>query len=169
MSVFLRGMRVGNGFTAHTMRFVKHFKELEIGWTHNTLRSQGVQEFVEEYLPHIRENNPHIKIRLHRTHVICDPFVIGIYEHCRTRKRRCDWKSKHQVLSCVEEMAVGGDFIKGRKRGVTTILPRGLQLWDTETLGHDVFKIYSKWKGDPSVPNQLASSNHPYLVIRKHA
>lgn len=57
MSVFLRGMQPRNGFTAKTIRFVEHFKELQIGWTHNKLRSQGVEEFVDEYLPWIRFDN----------------------------------------------------------------------------------------------------------------
>ncbi|CAG9529820.1 unnamed protein product [Cercopithifilaria johnstoni] len=169
MSVFLRGMQPQNGFTAKTIRFVEHCKGLQVGWTHNKLRSQGVEEFVEEYLPWIRKNNPHIEIRLYRTHVNCDPFVIGVYEHCRVRKRRCDWKTKHQVLSFVEEMALGGDYVKGRKRGVKTILPRGLQLWSTETIGHDVFKVYSKWKGDAVDPMEITSASHPYFIHRKHA
>uniref|UniRef100_A0A915PKT0 Uncharacterized protein n=1 Tax=Setaria digitata TaxID=48799 RepID=A0A915PKT0_9BILA len=138
-------MQPQNGFTAKTIQFVKHFNELQVGWTHNTLRSQGVEEFVKEYLPFIR------------------------YEHCRVRKRRCDWKTKHQVLSFVEEMAVGGDYVKGRKRGVKTILPRGLQLWNTETIGHDVFKVYSKWKGDAPDPEEITSASHPYFTHRKHA
>lgn len=169
MSVFLRGMQPKNGFTAKTIRFVKHFTELDVGWTHNALHSKGVEDFVEEYLPHIRANNPHIKIRLFRTHVICDPFVIGIYGHCRHLKRRCNWKTKHQVLSFVEEMAIGGDYVKGRKRGVLTMLPRGLQLWNTETIGHDVFKVYSRWKADPPDPDEITSANHPFLTHRKHA
>lgn len=66
MSVLLRGMQPKNGFTAKTMRFVKHCKELEIGWTHNKLRSQGVEEFVEEYLPWIRFDIILIRFCLHR-------------------------------------------------------------------------------------------------------
>ncbi|VDN45779.1 unnamed protein product [Gongylonema pulchrum] len=54
MSVFLRGMQPKNGFTAMTIRFVDHFRELDIGWTHNKLISQGVEQFVDEFLPHIR-------------------------------------------------------------------------------------------------------------------
>ncbi|VDK52842.1 unnamed protein product [Gongylonema pulchrum] len=91
------------------------------------------------------------------------------YEHCRHRKRRCAWKTKHQVLSYVEEMSVGGSFIEGRKQGVSTKLPRGLTLWNTETMGHDIFKVYSKWKADPPDPDEITSANHPYLEIRKHA
>lgn len=57
----------------------------------------------------------------------------------------------------------------GRKRGVKTILPRGLQLWNTETIGHDVFKVYSKWKGDAPDPMEITSASHPNFIHRKHA
>ncbi|MFH4973341.1 hypothetical protein AB6A40_000050 [Gnathostoma spinigerum] len=149
------------------IRFVPHFVSLRISWTHNSLASQGVERFVDEMLPRIRENNSQIKYYLHRTHTECDPFVVGEYKWLRFVRRRCAWKTIHQVLAAVEEMSVGGDFRPGRKRGVQRRLPRCQELWDTETMGHDVFKVLSKWKGDPPNPDEIHSLNHPHLIHRK--
>lgn len=55
----------------------------------------------------------------------------------------------------------------GRKRGVNTRLPRGQELWDTETRGHDIFKVHSKWKADEPDPEELTSMTHPHLTYRK--
>lgn len=41
----------------------------------------------------------------------------------------------------VEEMAIGGDYREGLKRGVNKRLPRGQELWDTETMGHNVYQV----------------------------
>jgi hypothetical protein len=49
---------------------------------------------------------------------------------------------------------------------VATILPRGLQILNIETKGHDPFKVYSKWKADPPDPNALTSATHPHLCHR---
>ncbi|VDM27003.1 unnamed protein product [Toxocara canis] len=70
-------MQPQNGFTASTIRFVPHFRALRISWTHNSLMSEGVEQFVHEFLPVIRENNPHIDFVLLRTHTECDPFIVG--------------------------------------------------------------------------------------------
>jgi len=45
-------------------------------------------------------------------------------------------------------------------------LPRGQQIWNIETKGHDVFEVYSKYKSDPKDPNRLTSVTHPHLVHR---
>lgn len=55
----------------------------------------------------------------------------------------------------------------GRRRGIRVHLPRGQELWHTETRGHDVFKVYSKYKADPPDNNQIVSANHPHFVFRK--
>ncbi|KJH50218.1 hypothetical protein DICVIV_03657 [Dictyocaulus viviparus] len=68
----------------------------------------------------------------------------------------------------IEEMAVGGDYRPGAKRGVTKRLPRGQELWDTETMGHDVFKIHSKWKADEDDLRVMKSMEHPHLIYKKY-
>lgn len=83
----------------------------------------------------------------------------------------------------VEEFAVGGDyrsgkkkkiffhifkFFLGKRRGVKTILPRGQELWNTETMGHDVFKVASKYKYDENVDEKLPKSvDHPHFIYKK--
>uniref|UniRef100_A0A914ZRM9 Ribosomal protein/NADH dehydrogenase domain-containing protein n=1 Tax=Parascaris univalens TaxID=6257 RepID=A0A914ZRM9_PARUN len=168
MTFFRRGMQPQNAFTATTIRFVPHFESLRISWTHNSLMSEGVERFIDEFLPIIRQNNPHVKFVLLRTHTECDPFIVGEYAWLRSRRKRCSWRTKHQVLSMVEEMSIGGDYRPGKKRGVNKRLPRGQELWDTETMGHDVYKIYSKWKDDPKDPNEITAVNHPHFVHRKY-
>nr|CDJ97161.1 Protein T09A5.5 [Haemonchus contortus] len=160
--------RPQNGVSAALIRFVPHFVGLRLSWTQNSLRSEGIEQFVEEFLPIIRENNPQIQYFLHRTYTECDPFVVGEYKFHRYRKKRVSWRSKHQVLSMVEEMSVGGDYRPGLKRGVNRRLPRGLELWDTETMGHDVFKVHSKWKADEEDMEMPTSQKHPNFVYRKY-
>lgn len=43
-----------NQHTAALIRFVPHFRELIVNWTACSVRSEGVERFVEEYLPEIR-------------------------------------------------------------------------------------------------------------------
>ncbi|CAD5211476.1 unnamed protein product [Bursaphelenchus okinawaensis] len=157
-----------NHGTAGLIKFVPHFKQLKIGWTACAPRSEGVEQFVEEYLPVIRENNPDVKFSLYRTHTLIDPFLKGLYNFNRERNRRLVWKTAEQVLAQVEEMALGGDFRPGRKRGVNKRLPRGLEIWDSETKGHDVFEVYSKWKADPAPEGTIKSMQHPNLVHKPH-
>ncbi|CAJ0607044.1 unnamed protein product [Cylicocyclus nassatus] len=160
--------RPHNAVTAALIKFVPNFVALRLSWTQNSLKSEGLEQFVEEYLPVIRENNPQIKYFLHRTYTECDPFVVGEYTWMRSRRKRVSWRSKHQVLSMVEEMAVGGDYRPGKKRGVNRRLPRGQELWDTETMGHDVFKIQSKWKADEDDLRMPIAAKHPNFVYRKY-
>lgn len=91
-----------------------------------------------------------------------------MYRFNRDRRRRCCFRTAEQVLCQVEEMALGGDFRPGRKRGVNRRLPRGLEIWDSETKGHDVFKVYSQWKADPPPPDAITSLQHPHLVHKPH-
>lgn len=83
-------MRPQNAASAALIRFVPHFVGLRLSWTQNSLKSEGVEQFVEEFLPIIRlvgievyrlpfyrENNPQIKYFLQRTYTECDPFVVG--------------------------------------------------------------------------------------------
>uniref|UniRef100_A0A7E4VDH0 L51_S25_CI-B8 domain-containing protein n=1 Tax=Panagrellus redivivus TaxID=6233 RepID=A0A7E4VDH0_PANRE len=156
-----------NGFTAGLIKFCPNFRTLRISWTADSPRSQGVEQFVEEYLPIIRQNNPQIDYHLHRTHTEWDPWVVGAFEWQRFRKRRCVFKTKHQVLALIEEMAIGGDYREGQKRRVQTRLPRGQELWSTETMGHNVYQVLSKWKADPTEIDELAVENHPHYVHRK--
>uniref|UniRef100_A0A914Q062 Uncharacterized protein n=1 Tax=Panagrolaimus davidi TaxID=227884 RepID=A0A914Q062_9BILA len=109
-----------------------------------------MEEFVDEYLPVIRENNPQT--------------VCCLYEWTRNRVVS---KTKDQILALTEEMAIGGDYRFGQKRRVQTRLPRGQELWVTETMRHDVFKVYSKWKADPEKPDAITVETHPHLVHRK--
>ncbi|WKX94343.1 hypothetical protein Q1695_011530 [Nippostrongylus brasiliensis] len=160
--------RPHNAASAALIKFVPNFVALRLSWTQNSLRSEGMEQFVEEFLPTIRENNPQVKYFLHRTYTECDPFVVGEYTWMRHRKKRVSWRSKHQVLSMVEEMAVGGDYRPGLKRGVNRRLPRGQELWDTETIGHDVFKVMSKWKADEDDLDMPTSEKHPHFVYRKY-
>ena len=83
------------------------------------------------------------------------------------RKRKASWKTKDQILSVIEEMAIGGDFRSGRKRRVQTRLPRGQELWDTENKGHNVYKILSKWKDDAPNPDEVTVETHPHFIHRK--
>uniref|UniRef100_A0A0N5AA72 L51_S25_CI-B8 domain-containing protein n=1 Tax=Syphacia muris TaxID=451379 RepID=A0A0N5AA72_9BILA len=171
-AVARRGIQPCNGRAAELIKFVPNFLELHLSWTHNSLIGEGVEQFVEEYLPKIRANNPQVKYVLKRSHVLWDPFVVGqwvvcfSYQYLRTRKRRCAWKSALQVLAMVEEMAVGGCFYPYPKQQVATCLPRGLEIWNTETMGHDVFKVYSRWKADPPDPNEIPVEKHPNYIIR---
>ncbi|CAB3404266.1 unnamed protein product [Caenorhabditis bovis] len=163
-------MRVQNAGSAKLIKFVPHFVSLRLSWAHNDLKAEGLEKFMEEYLPVIRENNPQIKYFLHRTYTVCDPFVVGEYAWLRHRKKRVNWKSKEQILSIVEEMSIGGDYREGYKRGVNRRLPRGQELWDTETMGHDIFQVYSKWKADPLDDDELpvTSKTHPHFTFRKY-
>lgn len=163
-------MSVQNGFTAKIIRFVPHFVALRLSWTHNDLKAEGLEQFVEECLPAIRENNPQVKYFLQRSYTTCDPFVVGEYSWLRHRKKRVNWKSKEQVLSMIEEMSIGGDYREGYKRGVNRRLPRGQELWDTETMGHDVFHVTSKWKADIPEEDELpiTAKTHPNFTYRKY-
>uniref|UniRef100_A0A914XS66 Ribosomal protein/NADH dehydrogenase domain-containing protein n=1 Tax=Plectus sambesii TaxID=2011161 RepID=A0A914XS66_9BILA len=141
-------MAAANAFVARTVRAVPFFTRLWLGYTHNSLRSQGMEEFVHKYLPLIREGNPHLQYVFHRTHVQCDPHVVGEFEWTRQQRKNVSYKTAEQVLAIVEEMMVGGDYRKGRRRHICTRLPRGRVLLEEEQRGHDVFKVYSKWKAD---------------------
>jgi len=163
---YVKAMQSSNGFTAKTIKFVQHFRLLRVGWTANSLMSECAEKFVLEYLPVIRANNPQIKFELHRNLMECDPFVVGEYEHFRKRKMRCSWRTADQILSYVEQMSIGGDYRQGRKHGVTTLLPRGREIWNRESKGHDVFKVLSKWKGDPPEPGEITTEKHPNFIIK---
>uniref|UniRef100_A0A0N4ZT17 L51_S25_CI-B8 domain-containing protein n=1 Tax=Parastrongyloides trichosuri TaxID=131310 RepID=A0A0N4ZT17_PARTI len=164
-----RFMLPSNASTASKIIFVPYFKSLKIGWQYNSLMSKGVEKFVEEFLPFIRENNSHVKFILQRSHTPADPFVVGEYEWNRHRAKRIGWRTEHQILSMVEEFALGGDYRPGKKRGVTRKLPRGQELWNTETMGHDVFKVISKYKYDENVDEKLPKSmEHKHLIYRKY-
>ncbi|VDK47824.1 unnamed protein product [Cylicostephanus goldi] len=139
--------RPHNGVTAALIKFVPNFVALRLSWTQNSLKSEGLEQFVEEYLPVIRENNPRIKYFLHRTYTECDPFVVGEYTWMRSRRKRVSWRSKHQVLSMVEEMAVGGDFRPGDSHSVV---------------------IQSKWKADEDDLRVPLAAKHPNFVYRKY-
>jgi len=156
-----------NGYVAKTLKFCPHFKMLRLSWTAFSPKSEGMEQFVEEYLPHIRENNPQVKFFLQRSYVEWDPWTVGEFEWNRMRKRKATWKTKDQILSVIEEMAIGGDFRSGRKRRVQTRLPRGQELWDTENKGHNVYKILSKWKDDPADPDEVTVETHPHFIHRK--
>ncbi|CAI4222450.1 unnamed protein product [Auanema sp. JU1783] len=160
-------MRPQNAASASLIKFVPHFLALRLSWTQNSLKSEGLEQFVEEHLPVIRENNPQVKYFLQRTYTECDPFVVGEYAWLRHRKKRVSWKTQHQVLSMIEEMAIGGDYRPGLKRGVNRRLPRGQEIWDTETMGHDVYQVYSKWKGDEPDSNAPNWKTHPNITFRK--
>ncbi|KHJ91970.1 hypothetical protein OESDEN_08150 [Oesophagostomum dentatum] len=138
-------------------------KELGEEMPEDTMTYRNIRDIMDK-----QENNPQIKYFLHRTYTECDPFVVGEYTWMRSRRKRVSWRSKHQVLSMVEEMAVGGDYRPGLKRGVNKRLPRGQELWDTETMGHDVFKVYSKWKADEDDLRMPTSDKHPHFVYRKY-
>jgi hypothetical protein len=43
-----------NGFTADLIRFVPYFQKLQVSWTASAPKSEGVEKFVDEYLPKIR-------------------------------------------------------------------------------------------------------------------
>jgi hypothetical protein len=111
-----------------------------------------------------RANNPDVQFSYIRTHVLEDPFVVGVYNYNRQKKHRCSWKTAEQVLAMVEEMAIGGDYRSGRKRGIRTRVPRGLVLFDNETMGHDVFQVHSKYKGDPPPRDFIKSCQHPHYT-----
>uniref|UniRef100_A0A914YJL8 Ribosomal protein/NADH dehydrogenase domain-containing protein n=1 Tax=Panagrolaimus superbus TaxID=310955 RepID=A0A914YJL8_9BILA len=160
-------MSTQNGYTAKLIKFCPTFRTLRLTWTAFSPKSAGMDEFVDEYLPVIRENNPQIRYFLERSHKDWDPWVIGEYEWTRYRKRRVVSKTKDQILALIEEMSIGGDYRSGQKRRVQTRLPRGQELWDTETMGHDIFKVYSKWKADPEDPDAITVEAHPHFVHRK--
>ncbi|KAL7073071.1 hypothetical protein ACQ4LE_007691 [Meloidogyne hapla] len=160
-----------NSFIAERIRFGENFREMKIYWTAFAPMSEGTEKFVENYLPIIRENNPQIKFTLQRGYVSVDPWLIGIYEFDRKRIHRLCWKDPCQILAMVEQFAEGGDYNTSRRCKVATVLPRGLQLWDCETKGHDIFTVYSKWKADPPDPNKLTSATHPHFChtgVRTH-
>uniref|UniRef100_A0A914DZT7 Ribosomal protein/NADH dehydrogenase domain-containing protein n=1 Tax=Acrobeloides nanus TaxID=290746 RepID=A0A914DZT7_9BILA len=156
-----------NAHMASSIKFCDHFRILRLSWTANSLKSEGLEQFVDEFLPIIRENNPQIRYYLNRTYVECDPFVVGEYVWSRFRSRRVCWKSKHQILAAVEEMSLGGTFHNSKRARVTDRLPRGFEVQSSETLGHDVYKVLSKWKGDPVDPTEFTVQTHPnYTYIR---
>ncbi|GMR37347.1 hypothetical protein PMAYCL1PPCAC_07542 [Pristionchus mayeri] len=162
-------MRPANAASAALIRAVPHFLGLRLSWTHESLKSEGMEKFIDESLPVIRSNNPDIKFTLYRSYTECDPFVVGEYAWSRHRKKRVSWKTQHQILSMVEEMmAHAGDYREGKRRCVNRRLPRGQEIWDTETMGHNVFEVYSKWKGDPKPRDEITWKNHPHIVYRKN-
>ncbi|KAL3102063.1 hypothetical protein niasHS_003472 [Heterodera schachtii] len=148
------------GFVAGRIRFVPHFEKLAVSWSANSPKSEGAERFVKEFWPIIRENNPNIEYRLTRSHTECDPFVVGTFRWDRTRKQRLCWKHPHQILAIIEQWSIGGDYRPGRKRKVATIIPRGMQIIDNETKGHEVFKVFSRWKGEPT-GNAMDPKKHP--------
>ncbi|PAV60335.1 hypothetical protein WR25_15443 [Diploscapter pachys] len=135
-------MRPANGFTADTIRFVPHFVALSLNWTYNHPKSEGMEQFIEECYPIIR------------------------YRHVRKKAHRVGWCNKEQILSMVEQLSIGGDYRLNRE--VQRRLPRGIELWDKETMGHDVFKVYSKWKADPPEPNEITTEKHPNFIYKKY-
>ncbi|KAF7634019.1 L51_S25_CI-B8 domain-containing protein [Meloidogyne graminicola] len=157
-----------NSFIAERIRFGENFREMKVCWTAFTPMSEGTEKFVENYLPIIRQNNPQIKFSLQRGYVNVDPWLVGIFEFERKRIHRLCWKEPSQILAMVEQFAEGGDYRSSYRCKVNKILPRGLQLWDCETKGHDVFTIYSKWKSDPIDKENinLTSSTHPHFCYR---
>uniref|UniRef100_A0A0N5BNM9 L51_S25_CI-B8 domain-containing protein n=1 Tax=Strongyloides papillosus TaxID=174720 RepID=A0A0N5BNM9_STREA len=158
-----------NAITASKIIFVPYFKTLKIGWQYNSLMCQGVEKFVEEFLPEIRKNNPDVKFVLQRTHTPADPFVVGEYDWNRHRAKRVGWRTEYQILSIVEEFALGGDYRSGKRRGVKPRLPRGQEIWDRETMGHDIFKIVSKYKYDENIDGKLPKTiDHKHLLHKKY-
>ncbi|KAI6184170.1 hypothetical protein M3Y97_00567600 [Aphelenchoides bicaudatus] len=162
--IFPRVSAPSNAFMADVIRFVPHFQKLKLSWTSYAPMSAGMEKFVDEYLPKIQENNPQIQVALHRACTLHDPFVVGVFEFNRMKRHRCCWKTAEQILAIVEEISVGGDFRSGRKRGVSKRVPRGLLLLNTETMGHDVFEVYSKYKGDPPHRDAIRSAEHKYYT-----
>uniref|UniRef100_A0A914HY16 Ribosomal protein/NADH dehydrogenase domain-containing protein n=1 Tax=Globodera rostochiensis TaxID=31243 RepID=A0A914HY16_GLORO len=153
------------GFIVDRIRFVPHFEQLSVSWTANSPMSEGVERFVKEYWPIIRENNPNVQYRLARSYTECDPFIVGTFQWNRLRKQRLCWKHPHQILAIIEQWSIGGDYRPGRKRKVATIIPRGLQILDTETKGHEVFKVFSRWKGEPT-GDTLDPKKHPHYLYK---
>lgn len=47
-------MRPQNAASASVIKFVPHFVALRLSWTQNAIKSEGVEQFVEEFLPIIR-------------------------------------------------------------------------------------------------------------------
>lgn len=47
-------MNPQNAASVDYIRFVPHFKELRLSWTARSLMSEGMEKFVDEYLPIIR-------------------------------------------------------------------------------------------------------------------
>ncbi|VDK26275.1 unnamed protein product [Anisakis simplex] len=45
-----------NAFNAAQFRFIAQFRELRLSWTHNSLMSEGVGQFVLEFMPVIRSH-----------------------------------------------------------------------------------------------------------------
>ena len=46
-----------------------------------------------------------------------------------------------EVRSSMLKVGPFCDLLAGLKRGVNRRLPRGQELWDTETMGHNVFQV----------------------------
>lgn len=67
----------------------------------------------------------------------------------------------------VEEMSIGGDYRPGRKKGVKTFIPRGAIILSNETMGHNVFEIYSKYKSDPPKRDEIKTHEHPHYTYKK--
>ncbi|CAJ0587047.1 unnamed protein product, partial [Mesorhabditis spiculigera] len=170
MSVYTQYvMKPANAFTADLIRAVPTFVALRLSWAHNTPKSLGMEKFIEEHLPKIRSNNPDVKYYLHRSYTDFDPFVVGEYKWNRHRKKRVDFKHELQILGMVEEMmAHTGDYREGLRRRVQQRLPRGQEIWDTETMGHDVFEVHSKWKADAEDLKRQKTKEHPHFVYRKY-
>uniref|UniRef100_A0A915EFD1 Uncharacterized protein n=1 Tax=Ditylenchus dipsaci TaxID=166011 RepID=A0A915EFD1_9BILA len=113
-----------NEHTADLIRFVPHFRELQLSWTAGAAMSDGMEKFVEEFLLEFG------LLSLHRSHVDCDPFVVGVFNWERKRKMRCCWSIEHElkILATVQQLSLGGDFRTGIRLGVTPRLPRGQEL-----------------------------------------
>lgn len=43
-----------NASSAKKIKFCEHFRVLNIAWTANSLKSEGVEQFIDEFLPTIR-------------------------------------------------------------------------------------------------------------------
>ncbi|PIO58819.1 hypothetical protein TELCIR_19736 [Teladorsagia circumcincta] len=65
-----------------------------------------------------------------------------MYTWLRHRKKRASWRSKHQILSMIEEMSIGGDYRPG--------------------------SVHSKWKADEDDLDMPTSQKHPHFVYRKY-
>ncbi len=76
-NLLIRPILKANSFTAETIRFVPYFQSLVLVWQRNHPKSAGVDDFIEQFLPAIRRNNPQVKYVLNYTYVDCDPFVVG--------------------------------------------------------------------------------------------
>ena len=67
-----------NAHIVDTIRFVPNFRQLRVSWTAFSPICEGVEQFVDEYLPIIRNNNPQVDFMLKRCHVEVDPWLVGM-------------------------------------------------------------------------------------------